>query len=150
MQNVRLLRLRCSDPSKSPMFLGKPCAFSGVFFASIHGGLLVENSPRCLACGHHQNIHSPSSTHPTSLNAFTRDEPDETRVSLARRRACFSASGSLRILSSNQRPCVRTFRSVDTHPRSTQVSLRLVHLNPYLCGFLLPFSPPVLPLPSCP
>ena len=31
--------------------------------------------------------------------------------------------------------CVRTFRSVDTHPRSAKVSLRRVHRNSCQCGF---------------
>ena len=69
-------------------------------------------------------------------------------VSMSRNRARCSHSRSLRILlmllsiclsleasdacASSQLPCVCTFRSFDTHARST-IYLRLFHLNPCLC-----------------
>ena len=74
------------------------------------------------------------------------------RVSMSRHRACCSHPRSFWILlillslcfpfetsdvcASSQLPCVRTFRNFDTHPRSTKVSLRLVHRNPCLRDFI--------------
>ena len=84
----------------------------------------------------------------------------QTRVSMARHHDRCSLYHSLRILllslvlslvlksldvcASTRLACVRSFRSVNTHPPSTKVSLRLAHRDPCLCGLLClscqPFS----------
>ena len=124
-----------------------------------------------LVLSSNENIHSPSSTHPTSLIVFICDELNDCGENAGVHVPSLCLLYSLSLTSdtldfafplpfpkasdacaSSQLPCVCTLRSFDTHPRSTKVSLQLVHRSPCLCGLLCLSSHLSCPLPNfhCP